>query len=88
MLQLTQELSYKKTYNFELVKQVVMGNEQIQGLKEALDAEKRMIPIYQEEAIINYKAFIRFIKGLERLGCSFIVVQVLCYLNSFKDKVL
>lgn len=41
--------------------------EQVRGLKEALEAEQSMISRYWEETIINYKAFTRFRRGLERL---------------------
>ena len=75
------------TYNSKLIEQVIIVNKQIQGLKEVPNAERTMIPMYREEAIINYKIFIKFMKSSEMSGCSFIVVQVLCYLSSFKDNV-
>lgn len=35
-------------------------------MNEVLKVEKSMIPRYQEKAIIIYKAYVRFRKGLER----------------------
>lgn len=55
-----------RVHNFELSEQVVVTNEQAQGLRDVLEAEQRMIPKYRKETIIDYKASIRFKRGLER----------------------
>ncbi|RZR84783.1 hypothetical protein BHM03_00011663 [Ensete ventricosum] len=59
-----------RTHNSELVEKVTTTNEQGWDQSKALEAEQHIIPKYQEEVIIDYKAFARFMRVMEMSGVA------------------
>ncbi|RWW36176.1 hypothetical protein BHE74_00058820 [Ensete ventricosum] len=66
--ELSRELDAVEIRSSELVKKVTIAIEEACMLKSALDDEPSHMLEYREEATINYKARVRFWKGLDRTG--------------------
>ncbi|RWW70434.1 hypothetical protein BHE74_00021886 [Ensete ventricosum] len=56
-----------RTRSSKLAEEVTIANEAAQESSEVLEVEPHRISEYLEEAIVDYKSFIRFKKGLERM---------------------
>lgn len=56
-----------RMHNSKLAKEVTKANGEARELREALEAKRCWIIVYLVEVIIDYKAFVKFKRGLETM---------------------
>ena len=86
LLGLVWELDSAKAHILELERKATTIKEQARELGETLEAKRGKVLRHLEEAITDYKVYIRFGKGLERLKIALYKFGYLIALAHFKAR--